>query len=271
MAAIAIAIPVVVALPFMTATGRGWEQATALAVGPWERDGWRVLRGGVKWIAPPFVCLAVIWVLFHLTRQGRSRTAATAFLVGAGAFLTVEGIKLGYVPFPAFRSDGTRELSGHVAMTASAYVVAVLGLPQRPSIGRATAWLLLAGMCLAILASRWHGTADIVIALGVTIGWVLGARAGFAVALARQGSSAARPTRTDVLISSAAALAATTAVLVVVLGDPTLRTTPVRALAAGGLAIVAMTLVLATFAARLAGDSTLWEEQVRRKPRAPRA
>lgn len=258
MLVVAILLAPAVALLFATPIAHAWTTASALAVEGWGRGLWRVLRGGVKWIAPPVVSLAVLWALLHLVRHRRHRTALVAFVVGAGAFLTTEAIKFGFLPFPTYTMVGTQELSGHVAMTASAFVVAVLALAGRHRpIGVAAAVILLVGMCVAILVSRWHGVADVVIALAVTTSWVLAARAWLTAT--GRGTPPPRPRR-NVWPAAGASSCAIAAWLLVVAGDAASGAAHLQALGAGVLAIVAAVLTLTIVTTGLAAQVAAWQD-----------
>lgn len=171
---VALALPVLTGFAFATAPGHAWSEAVAVAVGPWERGPWKVLRGGLKWITPPVLAVGVPWALIAAARGGRRRTALTALVLGAGAFLTSEAIKLGILPFPAYGPDGGRNLSGHVAMVAAALVAMVLVAPSRHR--GAVAWIagaLLAAASFGIVVARWHDTGDVVIPIVVATSWAM--------------------------------------------------------------------------------------------------
>lgn len=264
----ALALPVLLGLAFASPTGRALSDALAAAVSPWERGPWKVLRGGLKWITPPVLAVAVPWALVHLALRGRRTTAIVGLVVGAGAFLTAEAVKHGFVPFPAYGLDGTRPLSGHVAMVSAAFVVAVLAAPEaRRRTVTLVAWVLLAGACLGIIASRWHDTGDVVITIAIAVTWVvLGAvvlaalpraRAERAtvVASARGGEVRERERarrRADGPLLAGTGLLAAAAGTLVFLGSAATGTSPVQTLAASTLAALSMTLLLCCAAEVLA-------------------
>ncbi|MFT3877030.1 MAG: hypothetical protein QM708_11505 [Propioniciclava sp.] len=252
------ALPLAAGLLFATEPAHEWTRAVQVAVGGWEHGGWRILRGGLKWLSPPVVAVGVLAMLVALVRGGRRRTAYAAAVVAAGAFVTVEAIKLGYLAFPAYRIDQTREMSGHVAMASSAFVAIVLAVsPRRRPLGTAVAGVLLVGMCVGILASRWHDAADIVIAMTVTIAWVLVARACVAVISPVMPASVGSRGATALLLVALAS--AGIAALLLTNGGLVPGFAPERALAAATLASVASALVLGYATLGLASAVDAWE------------
>lgn len=267
-ASAALALPVLLGLAFATPTGRAWSDALAAAVSPWERGPWKVLRGGLKWITPPLLAVAVPWALVHLARRGRRITAIVALVGGAGAFLTAEAVKHGFIPFPAYGLDGTRPLSGHVATVSAAFVVAVLAAPEaRRRTVTLAAWVLLAGACLGIIASRWHDTGDVVITIAIAVTWcVLGAvlLAALPRGRAERSTSAASTTvremrdrgaarrRAEGALLAVSALLAAASWALVVLGSGATGASPAQTLAASSLAALSMTLLLCCAAEVLA-------------------
>ncbi len=250
--AAALALPALLALAFATPAGRAWGDSVAHAVVSWEHGPWKVLRGGLKWITPPAVAVTVLVTLGWAWRTGRRRAAVLGLVLGAGAFLTVEAIKLGLVPFPDGGAGLSRMLSGHVAMVAGgALGVIVAAAPGRRRVTTVVAWLLLTGTCLGIIVSRWHDTGDVVVALAIGIGWALLGRVvtmtvGRPVHQARQARMArqARPQARTVLVGVVAGLCALGAWLLVSVGQAATTSSPTQTLVASALAIIAATLVL---------------------------
>lgn len=240
---VAVAMPVLLACFFASPLGRGWSEALSAATDSWERGIWRVLRGGIKWIAPPVVVIATAVCLVHLVRSGAKRQAVIAVTLGAGSFATSEAIKHGFIPFPAYGPAGERELSGHVAMVASAMLLAVLA--TGPSRRRAIAllcWALLTGTCLVIIISRWHDTADVVLPVSISVAWMVAGltlvRLVDAAAAPRAPVDRRRSWRAPAAFAGACAVAAG---LLVGIGDAATVGSPTQTLVATGLAILATT------------------------------
>lgn len=252
---VAVAAPAVLGLFFASSPGRGWSEALTAATDSWERGVWRVLRGGIKWIAPPVVIITTAACLVHLLRSGARRPAAIAALLASGSFLTSEAIKHGFLPFPAYGSAGERDLSGHVAMVASATLVALLtvGWHRRRSIA-GLCWLLLTGTCLVIITSRWHDIADVVLPLSIMVAWAVAGLTTVRFLVHDAPSSRPDGRRKGLVLPIAVAgLSAIGAALLVVAGSAASVGAPVQTLTATGLAIFAATIA-ATLIAMLVSD-----------------
>lgn len=169
---VAVAAPVVLGVLLATPAGHAWSTSLSDVVDALGRGRQRLLRGGLRWIATPFVVLVVAWCFVAMIRAGRRRATLVAFVVGLGSFLTSEAIKLDVLPFPSYGVGGGRDVSGHVAMVAAALVVVAVAAPaQRRTRVRWVAWALLVGTSLGVIGARWHDAGDVVIPLSVATAW----------------------------------------------------------------------------------------------------
>lgn len=189
---VAVAIPVVLGMMLASPAGQTWSDAVLGAVREVEWLPRWLLRGGLRWLATPFVVVVVAWTFVRMLRAGRRRAATIAFAVSVGSFLASEAIKLGLLPFPAFGSDATHDLSGHVAMVAAALVVVVVAAPprSRPKV-LASAWLLILGTGIGVVVAGWHDGGEVVVPMAIAIAWTVAGSAvtGWAVA-SRRGAPA---------------------------------------------------------------------------------
>lgn len=241
---VAVALLLALAALFGSPDGRAWGSALTSAVEDWRGGPADLVRGGLRWIAPPLVLAAVVGRLVQTVISGRRRRAALALVLGLGSFATTQAIKLWLVPFPRFGAETGRELSGHAAMAASALLVFVICAV--PSQRRRVAVLAAGGVfgvSSGAVVARWHDAGEVVVALAVAIGWALVGWAWLGPAVAPEDGSGGRRQRlpgTELLVAVPAAIAW----LVVRVGEGAAGDSAAQTLLAAALAVLAATAAL---------------------------
>lgn len=252
---LAALLPVVVGAMLATPAGQAWSGAVVDVVDEVEPLLRSLLRGGLRLLSTPFVVAVVAWCLVRMLRAGRRRAALIVFVVALGSFLTSEAIKLELLPFPAFGSDASHDLSGHVAMVAAALMVVAVATPPRSRTPiLALAWLLVVGTGLGVILAGWHDAGEVVVPASVALTWAV---AGWAVAgwadAGTRGLVGGRPGRRRLperAIEVVTVGCAVVAVALVSAADA--RMAPLPALLAAVLAVAGSATALATAARALA-------------------
>lgn len=241
LAAIAVGVLPLLALLLAAPSAVMWSEGIAAAVSAWNGGGWRLLRGGLAWLAAPATLAVVLWCLLRMLRTGRTQDAATAFVLALGSFLMSEAFKLNVLPLPGYGPDGDRNISGHVAMVAGALIVVVIAAPTaRRWLVAALASTIVVLTSLGVVAARWHDAGDLIVPLMVATAWSVVARALFV--LREHGES--EPSRRRV-VQGAAALALVCALAAWYLVSRAGALSGTLALLAALLAVLAATIATA--------------------------
>ncbi|WP_162616313.1 hypothetical protein [Xylanimonas allomyrinae] len=145
---------------------RAWDAATVAAVGGYQDGVWHWMRGGLAYLAGPFLGVVTVLSAVLVARRDRRQAGVVAAVAAAG-YLAVEAVKAGVLPLPgaAGGAFAVTRLSGHGASAAAALVAVVAAASTRRRVVAAGGVVALVGVGTAVVLARWHLFADGVLAM----------------------------------------------------------------------------------------------------------
>jgi hypothetical protein len=139
-----------------------------------DRPGvWRLLRGGLAFVAIPALLIALAAMLLYLYRSRAMRSLA---VLGAAALLgnvTAQFVK--HVPFGLGEAWSTlNPLSGHVGVAASIGLGWLIVVPARQlAVSTIVVLATIAGVSAGVIVAGWHTPFQVLCPLLISTGWAM--------------------------------------------------------------------------------------------------
>ena len=196
-----VAVVALVGFALHTSRGQRWDER-AMSTVVAGRDARLQVLSVLGYVSIGAIGVVVLVCLLLALARGRLDLAIGAVVLVAGANLTTQALKLGFIERPALGFGTHNSLpSGHTAVVASATAALLLVSPVvlRPVFVAAGAFATMVTGASTVIAG-WHRPSDIAAALLVTLVWSAG------VAAVLGGARRSVPVVVPALVGAAAAL-----------------------------------------------------------------
>lgn len=155
-----------------TAQGSTWAQLLDDTMS--DRPGvWRLLRGGLAFVAIPALLVVLAAMLFYLYRCRALRSLAVLGAVALLGNVTAQFVK--HVPLGLGQAWSTlNPLSGHVAVAASIGLGWLIVVPARQrSVSTIVVLPTIAGVSAGVIVAGWHTPFQVLCPLLISTGWAM--------------------------------------------------------------------------------------------------